>query len=101
MDICRQDKCCLDKYHSDSWHLLNMVLPLKFGQTGVSNSWDIPDMDKCRWDKCRLEKCHRDSWHLLKMVPVTYSLNSEGYSSPRLCLEPSKKFVVVGGGVLM
>ena len=29
-------------------------LPLKFGQNGVSNSWDIPHMDKCRKDKCCL-----------------------------------------------
>ena len=25
IDLCRQDKCCLDKCHCDSWYLLKMV----------------------------------------------------------------------------
>ena len=52
---------------------------LKFGQKGVSNSWDTPDMDKCRQDKYCLDKCHLDSWHLLKdgprSLPLKFGLN--------------------------
>ena len=57
--------------------------PLKFGQNGISKSWDIPDMDKCRQDKCCLDKCHSDS------VFAEF---------PRL--EVAEKFVGVGGGVV-
>ena len=45
---------------------------LKFGQNGVSSSWDIPDMDKCRCDKCCLDKYYCDSWNLFKIVSRTY-----------------------------
>ena len=47
-------------------------LTLKFGQTLVSNGWDIPDMDKCCQDKCCLNKCHHNSWNLLRRVPGAY-----------------------------
>ena len=47
-------------------------LPLKFGQNGVSNSWDIADMDKFRQGICCPDKCPHDSWHLLNMGPKSY-----------------------------
>ena len=47
-------------------------LPLQFGQSRASNSWDIADMDKSCQDKCCLDKCHHNSLHRFKMVPGTY-----------------------------
>ena len=64
MDKCHKDKCWLNKYYNNGWHLSKMVR-LKFGQQRVSNSGYIPDMDKCPQDKCCLDQCQIDSWNLL------------------------------------
>ena len=75
MDKCCQDKCWLDKYHHNGWHMLkkgSRNLPLKFGQHWVSNSRDIADVNKCHQGICCLNECHNDSCHLLNMVQGTY-----------------------------
>ena len=86
---CRQDICCLGKYHCDSWHLwhlLKMVqgnylsslviirsvtldLALLVKTRSVTN---ISDMQKCHQDIGCLDNCHHDAWHLLKIVRGTY-----------------------------
>ena len=45
MDICREDKCCVDKCHPDTVLKIHRNLPLKFHQNRVSNSWDIADIE--------------------------------------------------------
>ena len=44
------------------------TLPLKFGQDGVSNSYDIQDMDKCRKKKYCLDECHCYTWNMFKNI---------------------------------
>ena len=44
MDKCGQDKCCLDKYHGDSWYLF-LLFPGKFHQNWMSNSRDIANIE--------------------------------------------------------
>ena len=45
MDICHQDKCCVDKCHRESVLNVHRNLPLKFHQNRVSNSWDIANIE--------------------------------------------------------
>ena len=53
------------------------ILPLKFGQNWVSNSWDIPDMDKCCQDNCCEDKCYCDSWNMFKSQEPTLKVWSK------------------------